>query len=165
MTHRDKWGHLAGEHRLTDLGQAVICVLFLAVWIPDILLDYSNFLNQYIPMAVKIPIAVILILISGYMARTGMSIVFGNNANVTGVIRKGVFKIVRHPIYLSELILYVGLLLINLSLAGVGVWIIGIYFLHYVSRHEERLLLKAYGRDYEQYMKEVGMWFPRIFRK
>ena len=83
-------------------------------------------------------------------------------AQVQGVIRKGVFRFVRHPIYLSEIILYLGLLLINISLAAVPVWIIAIFFLHYISRHEEKLLLAKYGNEYKQYMKEVPMWFPSL---
>jgi len=156
--------NLAGEHRLTDIGQLVMFILFAATWIPDIFLNYSNFLNQYIPLAVKLPVGILLLILSGYIARTGLSIVFGKDTQVNGVIRKGVFRFVRHPIYLSEIILYFGLLIMNLSLAATGVWIAGIIFLHYVSRHEERLLLEKYGKEYEEYMKEVPMWFPRLIR-
>ncbi|MFC1947927.1 methyltransferase family protein [Chloroflexota bacterium] len=156
--------NLAGEHRLTDIGQLVILILFAAVWIPDIFLGYSNFLNQYIPLTVRLPVGILLLILSRYMARTGLSIVFGKDAQTTGVIGKGVFNFVRHPIYLSEIILYFGLLIMNLSLAAMGVWIVGITFLHYVSRHEERLLLEKYGEEYKKYMKEVPMWFPRLNR-
>ena len=37
--------------------------------------------------------------------------------------------------------------------------------LHYISRHEEKLLLSRFGDEYAQYMREVGMWFPRIRKK
>ena len=107
---------------------------------------------------------ILLLILSGYIASTGLSIVFGKDTQINGVIRKGVFRFVRHPIYLSEIILYFGLLIMNLSLAATGVWIAGIIFLHYVSRHEERLLLEKYGKEYEEYMKEVPMWFPRLIR-
>ena len=156
--------NLAGEHRLTDIGQVVIFILFMATWIPDIFLGYSNFLNQYIPLTVQLPVGILLLILAVYMARTGFSIVFGDKAQKSGVIRTGVFKFVRHPIYLSEIIFYLGLLIINLSLAAVGLWIAGILFLHYVSRHEEKLLLAKYGNEYEEYMKEVPMWFPRLLR-
>jgi protein-S-isoprenylcysteine O-methyltransferase Ste14 len=163
MSHHEH-ENLAGEHRLTDIGQAVIFIVFIGVWIPDFFLGYSNFINQYIPLEVKLPVGIILLILSGFMARTGLSIVFGKDSQTDGVIRKGVFNFVRHPIYLSEIILYLGLLMINLSLAATGVWIAGIIFLHYVSRHEEQLLLSKYGKQYQEYMKEVPMWFPRLLR-
>ncbi|MFC1952063.1 methyltransferase family protein [Chloroflexota bacterium] len=159
--HRD---NLAGEHRTGDLGQLTILLLFMALWLSDMFLEYSNFLNEYVPLAVRLSIGVLLLIVSGYMAKTGLSLVFGRNAQSHSVIRKGVFGLVRHPIYLSEIIFYLGLLALYISLAAVFTLVIAILFLHYISRYEEKLLLAKYGKEYEQYMKEVPMWFPRLYR-
>jgi protein-S-isoprenylcysteine O-methyltransferase Ste14 len=164
MRHKHK-DNLAGEHRIGDIGQLTIYGLFMALWISDMVLNYSNFLNEYIPVAVRLPIGIALLIISGYMAVTGLLIVFSKKAQSQGVIRKGVFRFVRHPIYLSEIILYLGLLLLNLSLASAIVWVIAMFFLHHMSRYEEKLLLDKFGDEYKQYMKEVPMWFPRLYRK
>jgi protein-S-isoprenylcysteine O-methyltransferase Ste14 len=160
--HKD---NLAGEHHTGDIGQLIIFILFMVLWLSDMFLKYSSFLNEYIPIVVRLPIGILLLIVSGYMAKTGLSIVFGKQRQSQGVIRKGVFSFVRHPIYLSEIILYLGLLLLHISLAAVFIWIIAILFLHYISRYEEKLLLAKYGKEYEQYMKEVPMWFPRLYRK
>ena len=80
------------------------------------------------------------------------------------MITESVFSVVRHPVYLSEILLYLGLLMLSVSLAAAVVWIMAVGFLHYISRYEERLLLARFGEEYEQYMKEVPMWIPR-FRK
>lgn len=159
--HRD---NLAGEHRISDIGQLTLYCLFMALWISDMVFKYSNFLNEYVPSAARSPIGILLLIISGYMAGTGLSIVFGKKGKSQGVIKKGVFRFVRHPIYLSEIILYLGLLLLNISLAAALIWIIAMFFLHYISRYEEKLLLVKFGKEYEQYMKEVPMWFPRLYR-
>ena len=157
--HNDK---LTGEHRAGDIGQLILSLLFMALWISDIFLMYSDFLNEYVPEVVRLPIGIILLIVSGYLAGTGLYIVFGKQPQSTGVIRKGVFGLVRHPIYLSEIILYLGLLMINISLAAALIWLIAIFFLYYISRYEERLLLARFGVEYEQYMREVPMWFPRF---
>ena len=162
---RQHWDNLAGEHRTGDIGQLIFFLLFMAVWLSDMFLEYSSFLNEYIPVAVRLAIGIILLVVSGYMAKTGLSLVFGKKAQSQGVTRKGVFNFVRHPIYLSEIILYLGLLVLHTSLAALFIWIIAILFLHYISRHEEKLLLAKYGKEYEQYMKEVPMWFPHLYRK
>jgi protein-S-isoprenylcysteine O-methyltransferase Ste14 len=157
---------LAGEHAVGDAGQIVLACLFAATWILDtFFLKYTTFLNHYVPLGVRIPFGVILLVLSGYLARTGLSIVFGEKREKPGVIRKSVFNVVRHPIYLSEILLYLGFLMLCISLAAVFVWIIAILFLHYISRYEERLLLARFGEEYEQYMREVPMWIPRLRKR
>ena len=157
---------LTGEHKVGDVGQALLAFLFMAIWITDTpSLKYTTFLNQYVPVGIRIPIGVVILLISGYLAITGLFIVFVEKREKSGVIRKGVFRIVRHPIYLSEILLYLGLLILNISLAAAVVWIIAIVFLHHISRYEERLLLARFGEEYEQYMREVPMWIPRFMNK
>jgi len=162
---RHHWDNLAGEHRIGDIGQLTLYCLFMALWISDMLLNYSNFLNEYIPAVIRLPIGIIILIISGYMAGTGLWIIFGKKSQPQGVVRKGVFRFVRHPIYLSEILLYLGLLFLNISLAAALVWIMAILFLHYISRYEEKLLLVRFGKEYEQYMRDVPMWIPRIWRK
>jgi len=116
-------------------------------------------------LAVRIPVGVMFFILAGYLSRAGLCIVFDEVRKESGVIRKGVFGLVRHPIYLGEILLYLGFLALNLSLAGILVWLLAIGFLHYFSRHEERLLLARYGEEYRQYMREVPMWVPRLRRK
>jgi len=157
---------LVGEHAVGDVGQIVLACLFAATWITDtFFFQYSTFLNQYVPLGVKIPLGVVLLVLSGYLARTGLSLVFGEERKKPGVIRKSVFNVVRHPVYLSEILLYLGLLMLSISLAATMVWVIAIGFLHYISRYEERLLLARFGKEYELYMREVPMWVPRLRKR
>jgi len=158
--------NLTGEYFAGDAGQIILALIFSGTWIADsFFLEYTTFINQYIPPAVKIPVGLVFLIISGYLSIKGLSIVFGEKREEPCVIKKGVFNIVRHPIYLSEILLYLGLLILNSSLAAAVVWIIGIGFLHYISKYEESLLLARFGKEYEQYMKEVPMWIPRLRKK
>ena len=157
---------LAGEHGIGDAGQIILALLFAAVWIADsFFFNYTTFLNKYLSQWLRLPPAFFFLILSGYLARTGMAIVFGETREEPTVIRKGVFIWVRHPIYLSEILLYFGMLLISISLAAGVVWLMAIAFLHYISRHEERLLLARFGEEYKQYLQEVPMWLPRLRRK
>lgn len=159
--HRD---NLTGEHRTGDIGQLILFCLFMALWLSDMFLKYSSFLNEYVPVAVRLPIGILLLIVFGYMAGNGLSIVFGKQNQSQGVIKKGLFSFLRHPIYLSEIIFYLGLLMLHISLAAACIWVIAMFFLHYISRYEEKLLLARFGKEYEQYMREVPMWFPRLYR-
>jgi len=151
---------------VSDVGQLVLACLFAVTWVADsFFLKYTTALNDHLPLVIRIPLAAILLVVSGYLAKTGMSMVFGQTREHAGVIRKGVFSVVRHPIYLSEILLYLGLLMLSMSLAAALVWLIAIVFLHYVSRYEERLLLDRFGEEYAQYMRDVPMWIPRLHKR
>jgi protein-S-isoprenylcysteine O-methyltransferase Ste14 len=156
----------AGEHRLADAGQLTVFLVFMAVWITDsFFFKYSSFPNNYIPLAVQISFGVIFLIISGYLAMAGMKAVFGEVRESPVLVRKGVFAVIRHPIYMSEILLYLGMLFFSTSLAAVGVWVVGIAFFHYISRYEEKVLLAQFGDEYRQYMKDVPMYLPRLRRR
>ena len=104
-------------------------------------------------------------ILSAYLAMTGLYIVFIEKREEPVVNRKGVFGFVRHPIYLSEILLYLGFFMFSLSLVALCVLIMAGLFLHFLSRYEEKLLLARFGASYRKYMQEVGMWIPRFWRK
>ena len=171
MSHHKRKGipkereDLIGEHALGDAGQIVLACLFGVTWIADtFFFECTTFLNRYVSLGFRIPIGTVLLLLSGCLARTGLSIVFGEQRDEPTIIRKSVFGVVRHPIYLSEILFYLGLLMLSLSLTATGVWVAAIGFFYYISRYEENLLLARFGEEYKQYMQNVPMWIPR-FRK
>lgn len=157
---------ITGEHTFGDAGQILFACLFGVVWIADtFFLKYTTFPSRYLPWAARVVPGVVLAALSGFLTRTGLSIVFGEEREEPEVIRKSVFGIVRHPIYLSEILLYLAFLMFSTSLAAAFVCLCAIGFLHYISRYEERLLLARFGEEYEQYMRDVPMWIPRLRRK
>jgi protein-S-isoprenylcysteine O-methyltransferase Ste14 len=156
---------LTGEHAFGDAGQVAVLILFLAVYVLDsFVLKYTAFLIDKIPLAVQITLGVVFMLVAGYLAGAGMKIVFGEVREKPAVINKGPFRFVRHPIYLSEILFYFGLLWFRASLAAFIIWIFAIIFFVYISRHEEKLLLARFGDDYKEYMQKVGMFIPKIWK-
>jgi protein-S-isoprenylcysteine O-methyltransferase Ste14 len=157
---------LIGENPKGDLGQMIFGVLFGVVWLADtFFFKYTTFLNKYFSLIIRIPLGIILLLLSFYLARKGMSIVFGEEREKPEVIRKSVFGILRHPVYFSEVLLYLSFLILSVSLAAAVVGVFAIVFLYYVSRYEERLLLSHFGEEYKKYMDEVPMWIPSFRKK
>ena len=157
---------LTGEHKMGDAGQAVLACLFAVTWIGDsFVFKYTTFLNQYVPLGARIPFGIVILVLSGYLARTGLSVVFGEKREKPGIIRESVFNVVRHPVYLSEILFYLGFLTLNISLAAAVVLAAAIVFMHKISRYEEKLLLARFGEEYRQYMRDVPMWVPRFPKK
>jgi protein-S-isoprenylcysteine O-methyltransferase Ste14 len=163
--HRDR-NDLAGEYRFGDAGQMILAIFFLVTWITDsFFFHYSTFVNQYIPLSISIPLGIVFFLLSGYLSLTGLSIVFGKRRQQPSIIRNSVFGIIRHPIYLGEILLYLGFLMLSTSLAAIAIWIVTIGFLYYISRFEEELLLARFGEEYQHYKNEIPMWMPRLHKK
>ncbi len=173
MTQEKDLGHyklknrvdLVGEHPLGDAGQIALLFIFLSIWTADsFILKCSTFISVYFSFYFRIPLAIITLLISGYLARSGLRIVFGEIREEPIVIREGVFNIVRHPIYLSAILLYLALLFFSPSIFASVVWFLIIVFYIYISKYEEKILIEKLGNAYVDYIREVPMLIPRIGR-
>lgn len=152
---------LTGEYAFGDMGQLILLVIFFVVWIADsFVFKYSTFLTQYVSNYIRVPITLIVLVMSGLLAWAGLKIVFGETREEPQVITTGVFSIVRHPIYLGSILLYLGFILLSLSLLSVFMWILIIIFYYMISRYEEKLLTQRFGSAYEEYKKKVPMLFP-----
>lgn len=157
---------LTGEHALADIGQLILVALFAGVWIADsFFLEWTTFLNVHVPLVIRVPVGAVLLALAALLGQTSHRIIFGETRSEPRVVRKGVFAAVRHPMYLGEILLYLGLLSMSLSLAAGAVWLAAIGFLHYISRAEEKLLLVRFGDEYAAYLRDVGMWIPRPRRR
>lgn len=163
--HEDRTD-LVGEHAFGDLGQIIFLIIFLIVWTSDsFFLKYSTYSQDTMPNMVRMIIGFPILIISGIFAKYGLGIIFGEVRKKPEIIEKGVFKIVRHPIYLGSILLYLGLTILTCSIASAVVWIIIVIFYYYISRYEEKLLLKEFGADYKSYMERVPMLIPLKFNK
>jgi len=80
------------------------------------------------------------------------------------LVTGGIFQHIRHPHYTSLLIVGFGLSLFFWSLAALLIAIIAIPIMIWSIVDEEKLLIKQYGKEYEEYMKKVP-WriIPKIF--
>jgi protein-S-isoprenylcysteine O-methyltransferase Ste14 len=155
----EKRDDLTGEHALTDIGQLVFAVLFFAAWIGDsFILRLTVFLNDHVSIIIRAPIAVCVVGLALYMARASHAAIFGGKRQSSSLVRQGVFAVTRHPMYLSEILIYLGFLLFSMSLMAAGVWLALIGFLHYTARQEEQLLRTRFGDEYVRYRQEVPMW-------
>ncbi len=81
------------------------------------------------------------------------------------LITKGPFGIIRHPLYVSYILILTGLGLILLThwlLIPTLFVIIGIYP---TAKAEEEILTDQFGEEYVEYKRKVGMLFPKLFSR
>jgi protein-S-isoprenylcysteine O-methyltransferase Ste14 len=90
--------------------------------------------------------------------RWSMAIVPGDT---TRLVRRGLYRWVRHPIYgLSvALMLVTAVVTLTVPMAVVA----GLHFvaMSLKAHHEEQHLTVSFGAEYEQYCREVGRFWPR----
>ena len=94
-------------------------------------------------------VALPILIISGYLAQSGLKIVFREKRSKLMVIQTGVFSLVRHPIYLGSILLYLGFIILSMSVIAFGIWIMIIVFYVYIFRYEENILIDKLGEEYE----------------
>ena len=156
---------LIGEHKIGDAGQMVLFFLFFITWIVDCFIyEFSIIIFQNVSLFILLPFAIFVFIIAGYLARASLKIVFDEVRDKPEVINKGVFRFVRHPMYLAAILLYLSFLIFKLSLAAFLVWIVTLLFYHFIAKYEEKLLLEQFGEEYEKYKQSVPMWIP-TFKK
>ena len=149
---------LAGEHTLGDIGQIIFLLIFLIAWIIDsFFVEFSDQFSDYAPLYIRISLAIIILITAGYLAMQGLTIVFAKVREKPIVIRKGVFSIVRHPIYLGAILCYFSMLVFSFSLIAAFIWVVIILFYLYLCKHEEKLLIKIWKRLRKIYIRNTNV--------
>jgi len=95
----------------------------------------------------------------------------GNNVTPTVVTRAratlvttGPYRWVRHPLYLTGSLSYLGILLVAENWLMAVLAILGAVFLAIRTGKEEERLIDRFGDEYRRYMLRTGRFFPRLFQ-
>jgi len=83
--------------------------------------------------------------------------------NTAYLVRKGIYKYIRHPMYGSLLFLAFGAMFKYISFFTVGLAVVTLLFLIFTAKVEEKENIKYFGLDYDEYMKETKMFIPFVF--
>ncbi len=164
----DKKGLLAGlgrhgEHPYGDLGQIIILIGFLAIWILDsFVFKYSTFLYSYAPIYIRLVVASLFLVFAIYLVRSGHRAISEDVLSSPRLLTDGAFSRVRHPIYLAALLFYIMLIVLTLSMISMLVFAGIFLFCNYIAAYEEKVLEQKYGQDYRDYKKSVPKWIPRL---
>ena len=110
----------------------------------------------------------LLLVGSAIFAIVGFSLLFnrgkatGGFENTTQLITSGIYRYIRHPLYLSLILLGFGVMLKH---PGVLQWIlsiINIIAMYMTAKIEEKEMITRFGEEYRQYMNSSKMFIPFI---
>jgi len=164
----DKKGPLArigrhGEHPYGDLGQIIILLGFLIIWILDsFVFKFSTFLTPYVPLYLRLIVAGLILVFAIYVVRSGHRAISDEILSSPRLLTDGAFARVRHPLYLAALLFYLFLIAITLSLISLFVFVGIFIFYNCIATYEEKFLEQKFGQDYRDYRKNVPKWIPRL---
>jgi protein-S-isoprenylcysteine O-methyltransferase Ste14 len=151
-----------GEHPYGDAGQFIMLGLFLLVWGGDsFFLRLSTFPADYLPHYIRIIFLVFSLVIAAFLFKSGHAVV-SQARRPSGLVSTGAFKYVRHPLYLSCILFYLGLVLTTASLVALVLWVMICIFYNYLASYEEKLLESKFGENYKIYQENTGKWLPRL---
>lgn len=80
------------------------------------------------------------------------------------IIKNGIYKYIRHPMYAGGLMSYLGASILVTRSFGVAL-LLGVILLHFVLDRidrEEQLLLNTFGNEYLDYMHQTKMLIPFV---
>jgi len=116
-----------------------------------------------------IPIGLIIIVFGCYVNIKGRFALGQNWANQVTIyehqqlVQSGMYRFVRHPLYASIIWMFYGACLVYPNyLAFLSNSFIFVPFMIMRAKQEEKLLTEQFS-GYEQYKKQTGMFFPKLF--
>jgi len=78
------------------------------------------------------------------------------------ITRPGLFRYVRHPMYLSDMIMYSGLVVLDCTLVAVILWLLSLFALYQQAKTEDCQMSKEFPGAHAQWKKRTGLLLPGL---
>jgi len=131
-----------------------------------VLLNYKVWFRD--PLAPLQIISWILLIMSAYTGIAGIVLLKkvgkpGKNFENTSVlVKSGLYRFIRHPLYCSLLLLGTGVMFKDAGAAQLLLGIINLAAIFFTARLEEKEMVAKFGDAYTDYMKETKMFVPFV---
>lgn len=145
---------------------ALISVVSLFISMLVTLLSDGDWLRQ--PDAITYTGGGILIIGSMYLMRLSFKnysvmVFIGLQPETNGRLKiSGMNKYIRHPLYLSSILLLIGVMVFWPSDVIITACLVLIAYTFIGARLEERKLINQFGKEYTDYIKEVPALIPKL---
>ena len=80
------------------------------------------------------------------------------------VVKTGFYRWIRHPMYAALIFWCIGSLLFFKSFLFL-ILVALVPTAYFEAKREEKLLIEAFGKEYESYRSCTGIFFPKLFRR
>lgn len=159
--------------------QESFSVQFIQYWLPLIIavlllgpgewFGHSLIRENFVPHSNLVGIIGLTLCIVGAIIACWSRFMLGKNWSLSvqrkenhELVKTGIYKIVRHPIYLGLLLLFIGNTLIVGDYRGIIAVLIVFISFWFKLRKEEQLLLEVFGAQYTKYKSSTKALIPFI---
>lgn len=172
-SHIGKSPNLMKYKSLKEILMSLGWFIIIAGWIVQPLVvsrfEGSVFFSFFSPMGhTGWSILGTLLAVSGYLGTLwcyraiGNSWRLGVNSTVkTELVKKGIYRYVRHPIYSFQIVILMGMVCLLPTLISLFILMIHFICISVMTRDEEAYLRDVHGSEYREYTGRAGRFFPR----
>jgi protein-S-isoprenylcysteine O-methyltransferase Ste14 len=148
------------KSRLRTLAFPTASITIVLCWLLFVL-SFHNPINQalFVVGNVMVGVGILLIILAMATLKRKGNLEEGEAFTATTVVvKRGVYSVVRHPLYLGWLLTYPAAMLVSQHWLIVILGVLGIIGMDQIIRMADEQLVEKFGVDYEAYMQEV----PRL---
>ena len=132
---------------------ALLVLVYSLLWFLDTPTGIQ--LLRYVGGAILV-VGFILIILPRFIFRSKGKPEKGKDwTDTTIVVDTGIYAVVRHPLYLGWLFMYVALILLSQHWLTAIIGIPGMACVYLISRQEDQHLIEKFGDGYKHYMQKV----------
>lgn len=83
----------------------------------------------------------------------------------TVLVNQGIYRFVRHPIYLFQIIILIGIAWLLPTPFSLAILLIHFVCVSIMAMDEEEYLMKTHGSEYREYFLNTGRFLPKLKRR
>jgi protein-S-isoprenylcysteine O-methyltransferase Ste14 len=114
----------------------------------------------------------LIMMVAGYAGTLWCYVAMGNawrmgvnRTEKTDLVTRGPYRLVRHPIYLCQVVMVAAIVVLLPSVLSLIILIIHLLCVSIKAADEESHLRALLGRSYEAYCAHTGRWLPPLLRR
>lgn len=154
---------IGDEHPQAHIIMIFCGLLFTSIWILDsFLFHFGMELTNIIHIVIRGILFFVALILAFKLGMASHNMIFDRPNEPANLVTDGVFSYVRHPMYLSILLIKLGFLLLTMSLISILPLVISIFLYDKIASYEEKELEKKLGQEYFDYKKKVSRWIPKL---
>ena len=145
---------------------ALLPIIFISIWFIDVqIFHLSTILNFFVPFYIRLILAIIIFIIAVMLILLSHRALFKLHQPPNTLVKDGILKYTRNPMYLGILLIYVAFISFSISIICVGFFCLVFLVYSKMVKFEEKILENMFGEEYLNYKKKVSKWIPNPFKR
>jgi protein-S-isoprenylcysteine O-methyltransferase Ste14 len=158
--------HAGGVFGVILLASIAVDLVF-RVWVRSGIFKMGFLRANRVVLVTSLCLGIVLFVLGGvigYISHEAFNRAVEKDGRVKTILQEGPFRWVRHPFYLSLMLIVLSFVLLLYSYVVLAGLIVLAIILVREARREEAILVEAFGETYLRYQRKTGMFLPKRFQ-